>query len=104
MKLGLYEQLIHKLTRDQLSSLDPSLFHVGKESLDPEEARKQLLQEGMLEAARNGRMLGRPPGRHFAVIRQQIASYLFQAPRYRRAAAAKSRCSLTMCMWTAWSG
>lgn len=42
MKQGLYEQLINKLTKDQLSALDPSLFQIGKESLDSEEARKLL--------------------------------------------------------------
>jgi superfamily II DNA or RNA helicase len=42
MKQGLYEQLINKLTKDQLSILDPSLFQIGKELMDPEEARKLL--------------------------------------------------------------
>ncbi|QHT59362.1 DUF3427 domain-containing protein [Paenibacillus lycopersici] len=42
MKLGLYEQLINKLTKDQLAAVDPSLFQIGKEALDPEEARKLL--------------------------------------------------------------
>lgn len=42
MKQGLYEQLINHLTRKQLSDLDPSLYEIGIETLDPEEARKQL--------------------------------------------------------------
>ncbi|MCG7408975.1 DUF3427 domain-containing protein [Paenibacillus sp. ACRRX] len=42
MKLGLYEQIINNLTRKQISDLDPSLYEIGTESLDPEEARKQL--------------------------------------------------------------
>ncbi|OXM13939.1 DUF3427 domain-containing protein [Paenibacillus herberti] len=42
MKLGLYEQLINQLTRKQLSELDPSLYEIGIEALDAEEARKQL--------------------------------------------------------------
>jgi superfamily II DNA or RNA helicase len=42
MKLGLYEQLINRITRKQLDSLDTNLFVFGTESLDPEEARKQL--------------------------------------------------------------
>ncbi|GGE00162.1 DUF3427 domain-containing protein [Paenibacillus nasutitermitis] len=42
MKQGLYEQLINKLTRDQLAALDPSLFQIGTERLDSEEARKLL--------------------------------------------------------------
>ena len=42
MKLGLYEQIINNITRKQLADLDPALYEVGTESLDPEEARKQL--------------------------------------------------------------
>ncbi|MFD0716229.1 DUF3427 domain-containing protein [Paenibacillus sp. GCM10027626] len=42
MKLGLYEQIINNLTRKQLSDLNPSLYEIGTESLDPEEGRKQL--------------------------------------------------------------
>lgn len=42
MKQGLYEQIINNLTRKQLSDLDPSLYEIGIEPLDPEEARKQL--------------------------------------------------------------
>lgn len=42
MKQGLYEQIINNITRKQLTDLDPSLYDIGKEPLDPEEARKQL--------------------------------------------------------------
>jgi hypothetical protein len=34
--------MTNNLTKDQLSILDPSLFQIGKELLDPEEARKLL--------------------------------------------------------------
>ncbi|GLX67250.1 DUF3427 domain-containing protein [Paenibacillus glycanilyticus] len=42
MKQGLYEQLINNVTLQQLASLDTSAFDIGKEALDPEEARKLL--------------------------------------------------------------
>lgn len=42
MKQGLYEQILNNLTRRQLSDLDASLYDIGIEQLDPEEARKQL--------------------------------------------------------------
>ncbi|ACS98973.1 DUF3427 domain-containing protein [Paenibacillus sp. JDR-2] len=42
MKQGLYEQLINNVTLQQLTSLDTSAFDIGKEALDPEEARKLL--------------------------------------------------------------
>ncbi|KOR87821.1 DEAD/DEAH box helicase [Paenibacillus solani] len=42
MKQGLYEQIINNLTRRQLLTLDSSLYEIGIEPLDPEEARKVL--------------------------------------------------------------
>jgi superfamily II DNA or RNA helicase len=42
MKQGLYEQLINNSTLKHLSTLDPSLYQIGKEPLDAEEARKLL--------------------------------------------------------------
>lgn len=42
MKQGIYEQIINKVTMKQLSELDPTLYEIGKESLDAEEARKLL--------------------------------------------------------------
>jgi superfamily II DNA or RNA helicase len=42
MKQGLYEQIMNNLTKRQLSDLDPSLYKIGIERLDSEEARKQL--------------------------------------------------------------
>ncbi|WP_261303999.1 DEAD/DEAH box helicase [Paenibacillus andongensis] len=42
MKQGLYEQIINNITTKQLSALDPTLYEVGKERLDAEEARKML--------------------------------------------------------------
>lgn len=42
MKLGLYEQIINHVTKRQLSALDSAVYDIGKESLDPEEARKVL--------------------------------------------------------------
>jgi len=42
MKQGLYEQIINNLTRKQLAKLDLSEFDIGREPLDPEEARKML--------------------------------------------------------------
>lgn len=42
MKQGLYEQIINNLTRRQLLTLDGSLYEIGIEPLDPEEARKAL--------------------------------------------------------------
>ncbi|CAM4410918.1 DUF3427 domain-containing protein [Paenibacillus alkaliterrae] len=42
MKQGLYEQIINNVTMKQLAVLDPTLYDIGKESLDPEEARKLL--------------------------------------------------------------
>ncbi|MHA2854214.1 DUF3427 domain-containing protein [Paenibacillus lautus] len=42
MKQGLYEQIINHLTRRQLLTLDSSLYEIGIEPLDPEEARKVL--------------------------------------------------------------
>lgn len=42
MRQGLYEQLINNLTHKQLMDLDQSLYDIGRESLDPDEARKLL--------------------------------------------------------------
>ncbi|WP_339221911.1 DUF3427 domain-containing protein [Paenibacillus sp. FSL W7-1332] len=42
MKQGLYEQIINNLTRRELLTLDSSLYEIGIEPLDPEEARKVL--------------------------------------------------------------
>lgn len=42
MKQGLYEQIINNGTLRQLGALDPSAYDIGKEPLDPEEARKLL--------------------------------------------------------------
>ncbi|MBP1896882.1 DUF3427 domain-containing protein [Paenibacillus lactis] len=42
MKEGLYEQIINNLTRRRLLTLDSSLYEIGIEPLDPEEARKVL--------------------------------------------------------------
>ena len=42
MKQGLYEQIINKITSQQLSTLDMDLYEVGREPLDAEEARKML--------------------------------------------------------------
>lgn len=42
MKQGLYEQIINNGTLKQLMSLDLSAYDIGKEPLDPEEARKLL--------------------------------------------------------------
>jgi len=42
MKQGLYEQLINTLTKSKLAALDPSLYQIGIEPIDPEEARKLL--------------------------------------------------------------
>lgn len=42
MKQGLYEQIINNLTRRQLLTLDGSLYEIGIEPLDAEEARKVL--------------------------------------------------------------
>lgn len=42
MKQGLYEQIINKITSQQLSALDPELYEIGREALDAEEARKML--------------------------------------------------------------
>jgi superfamily II DNA or RNA helicase len=42
MKQGLYEQIINNITMKQLTALDTSLFCIGKEPLDAEEARKLL--------------------------------------------------------------
>ena len=42
MKQGLYEQIINNITMKQLEALDPALYNIGKETLDPEEARKLL--------------------------------------------------------------
>ncbi|MGG4144261.1 DEAD/DEAH box helicase family protein [Paenibacillus algorifonticola] len=42
MKQGLYEQIINNGTLRQLGALDSSAYDIGKEPLDPEEARKLL--------------------------------------------------------------
>ncbi|WP_342575201.1 DUF3427 domain-containing protein [Paenibacillus sp. FSL M8-0142] len=42
MKQGLYEQIINNLTRRRLLTLDSTLYEIGIEPLDPEEARKVL--------------------------------------------------------------
>lgn len=42
MKQGLYEQIINNLTRRELLTLDSSIYEIGIEPLDPEEARKVL--------------------------------------------------------------
>src|SRR5665647_1512887 len=42
MKQGLYEQIINNLTKKQIAKLDSSKYDIGKEALDPEEARKLL--------------------------------------------------------------
>ncbi|WP_379135244.1 DUF3427 domain-containing protein [Paenibacillus sp. sgz500958] len=42
MKQGIYEQIINNITRQQLESLDPGVYDIGKEPLDAEEARKLL--------------------------------------------------------------
>ncbi|MEX2461118.1 MAG: DUF3427 domain-containing protein [Paenibacillaceae bacterium] len=42
MKQGLYEQIINNLTKKQIAKLDSSSYDIGKEALDPEEARKLL--------------------------------------------------------------
>lgn len=42
MKQGLYEQIINKITSQQLSALDPERYEIGREPLDAEEARKML--------------------------------------------------------------
>ncbi|GAB2690963.1 hypothetical protein GCM10027018_08310 [Paenibacillus thermoaerophilus] len=42
MKQGLYEQILNTITVNQLNALDPTLYAIGKESLDAEEARKLL--------------------------------------------------------------
>ena len=42
MKQGLYEQIINNLTKKQIAKLDSSKYDIGKETLDPEEARKLL--------------------------------------------------------------
>jgi len=42
MKQGLYEQIINKLTSQQIASLDLDQFDIGTEPLDAEEARKML--------------------------------------------------------------
>ncbi|MBP1995825.1 DUF3427 domain-containing protein [Paenibacillus eucommiae] len=42
MKQGLYEQIMNNGTLKQLASLDLSSYDIGKEPLDPEEARKLL--------------------------------------------------------------
>ncbi|MFC5648613.1 DUF3427 domain-containing protein [Paenibacillus solisilvae] len=42
MKQGLYEQLINNITMKRITELDPALYDIGKEPLDPEEARKLL--------------------------------------------------------------
>ncbi|RXZ80912.1 DUF3427 domain-containing protein [Paenibacillaceae bacterium] len=42
MKQGLYEQIINNATFKQLATLEASAFDIGKEPLDPEEARKIL--------------------------------------------------------------
>lgn len=42
MKQGLYEQIINNVTMRQLAALDPTLYDIGRESLDAEEARKLL--------------------------------------------------------------
>ena len=33
MKQGLYEQIINKITSQQLSALDPELYEIGREVL-----------------------------------------------------------------------
>ncbi|HJV46436.1 MAG TPA: DUF3427 domain-containing protein [Bacillota bacterium] len=42
MKQGLYEQIINQETFKKLSTLDSSIYDIGKEPLDAEEARKLL--------------------------------------------------------------
>lgn len=42
MKQGIYEQLINTITRQEISALDPDVYHIGTEKLDAEEARKLL--------------------------------------------------------------
>lgn len=42
MKQGIYEQLINTITRQEISELDPDVYHIGTEKLDAEEARKLL--------------------------------------------------------------
>ncbi|WP_440116656.1 hypothetical protein [Paenibacillus sp. QZ-Y1] len=38
MKQGIYEQLINTITRQEISALDPEMYHIGTEKLDAEEA------------------------------------------------------------------
>ncbi|WP_027417991.1 DEAD/DEAH box helicase [Aneurinibacillus terranovensis] len=42
MKQGLYEQIINNITKKQLTALDSTVYDIGKEPLDAEEARKLL--------------------------------------------------------------
>jgi len=58
MKQGLYEQIVNNITMKQLSALDPALYEIEKEQLDPEEGRKLLsnylasVTRGALKAVR----------------------------------------------------
>jgi len=49
-----------------------------------ESEQDAMINSAMLEAARNGYMGDEIPGPQFAVARQQIISYIFQARRYSR--------------------
>ncbi len=42
MKQGLYEQIINRITRQELAELDEAAYDIGTEPLDAEEARKLL--------------------------------------------------------------
>lgn len=42
VKQGIYEEIINTKLKSELATLDIDNYEVGKESLDPEEARKLL--------------------------------------------------------------
>jgi ATP-dependent Lhr-like helicase len=49
-----------------------------------ESSQEMLIQEAMLDAARNGYLGVETRGTHYAVLRQQIASYIMQSPKTYR--------------------
>lgn len=49
-----------------------------------ETIKDQIVQQAILEAAETGQLCVKAPGSQYGVLRQQLASYIFQAPRLRR--------------------
>jgi ATP-dependent Lhr-like helicase len=46
--------------------------------------KDQILQYAIIAAAEDGLLCVKPPGSQYGVLRQQLASYIYQAPRLRR--------------------